>query len=275
MQSIQDHPIFAKNGFIMLFTFLILLGTMFMMGGSVLGVIGIFLFVIMATGFCIVGPNEAKAVTFFGKYKGTIKESGFLWTIPLSGARTVSLKVINFNTETMKINDLRGNPIEVGAVVVWRVKDAAQASFNVDSYRHFVANQSEVAVRSIVSTYPYDSNEGVSLRENAEEISDKLCAKLQEKLSVAGVIIEEVRIAHLAYASEIASSMLKRQQAVAVLEARKYLVENALSIVDSVMEHFAKEGITEISDDKKADVVNNLLVTLVSEKDANPVLRVG
>lgn len=274
MQSIQDHPVFAKGGFIMLFLFLITIAASFLISPK-LGVSTVVIFLIFATGFCIVNPNEAKAITFFGKYKGTIKDSGFLWTIPLSGSITVPLKIINFNTQVMKVNDLRGNPIEIGAVVVWRVKDAAQACFNVDAYRQFVANQSEIAVRSIAAKYPYDAVEAASLRGNAEEISSKLVEELQEKLSIAGVIVQEVRIAHLAYSSEIASSMLKRQQAVAVLDARKYLVENALSIVDSVMEHLEKKGISQISDDKKAEVVNNLLVTLVSEKDANPVISVG
>ncbi|MDB2415313.1 SPFH domain-containing protein [Rickettsiales bacterium] len=274
MQSIEDKPVFSKNGFSVLITFAILLAVLFFLHPG-LGGVGIFTFVIMSTGFCVVNPNEAKVITFFGKYKGTIRESGFLWTIPLSGARAVPLKLINFNTEVMKVNDLRGNPIEVGAVVVWKVRDAAQACFNVDAYRTFVANQSEIAIRSIVADYPYDSDEGVSLRSNGDEISSKLAAELQQKLSAAGIEISEVRIAHLAYSSEIAAAMLKRQQAVAVLEARKYLVENALSILDSVMQHFEEKGIREISDDKKAEVLNNLLVTLVSEKDANPVVSVG
>lgn len=274
MRSVQDYPAPAISGFAILGMLIIGVGFLLVLNPA-LGGVGIFISIIISTGFCIINPNDAKVITFFGKYKGTIKDNGFLWTIPLSGARRVPLKMINFNTEIMKVNDLRGNPIEVGAVVVWRVQDAAKACYNVDAYRPFVTNQSEIALRSIVAHYPYDSDEGASLRGNAEEIALKLVEELQKKLAVAGVVIEEVRIAHLAYASEIASSMLKRQQAVAVLEARKYLVENALSIVDSVMEHFDKKGIKSISDDKKAEVVNNLLVTLISEKDANPVISVG
>jgi len=275
MQSITDRPALALNGFFML---IILIGIIavaaVMVGGFLTPILAVLAFILI-TGFTIISPNEAKALTFFGKYIGTVKESGFLWTVPFSIGSTVPLKMINFNTKELKVNDLKGNPIEVGAVVVWRVKDAAQASFNVDDYRAFVANQSESAVRAIAAKYPYDSDTTDSLRGSTGDIAGELVTELQSKLSTAGIVIEEVKLTHLAYAPEIASSMLKRQQAEAVLQARKYLVENALSIVDTVMEHFEAKGIVNITDDKKADVINNLLVTLTSDQDAEPVISVG
>lgn len=275
MKSIEDRPAFKINGFFTLLIMVLSVPISFIFIGEIFTIaIAITIFICL-TGFTIVAPNEAKVITFFGKYIGTIKDSGFQWTIPLSAGQTVTLKIINFNTKELKVNDLKGNPIEVGAVVVWRVKDAAQAAFNVDYYKEFVANQSESAVRAITAKYPYDSEHGESLRGSAGEIAEKLAEELQSKMAIAGVNIEEVKLTHLAYSPEIAASMLKRQQAEAVLQARKYLVENALSIVDTVMIHMQNKGINSISDDKKAEVINNLLVTLTSDQDASPVISVG
>ncbi|MBX7146939.1 MAG: hypothetical protein K1X44_06495 [Alphaproteobacteria bacterium] len=165
--------------------------------------------------------------------------------------------------------------MEIGAVVVWRVNDAAKASFNVDDYKEFVGNQSESAVRAIAARYPYDSDKETSLRGNAEEITNKLLEELNHKLSTSGIIIEDVKLSHLAYASEIATSMLRKQQAEAVLQARKYLVENALTIVDNVLVHFEKDNKLNIDPGKKLEIINNLLVILTSDKEANPVINVG
>jgi len=227
------------------------------------------------SGFTIIQPNEAKVVTFFGKYVGTIKESGFLYTVPLSLKNRVPLKLINFVTDHLKVNDRNGNPIEIGAVVVWRVTDAAQASLNIDDYKTFVANQSDIAVRTLAAHYPYDSEKEVSLRGNLDEIAAKLKDVLQEKLSLAGIIVEETKLSHLAYASEVAAAMLKRQQAVAIFEARQYMVENALAIIDDVMKHFETKNTVKFSDDKKAELINSLLIVMTSDKEANPVLTVG
>lgn len=231
---------------------------------------------IILTGVTIVEPNEAKVITFLGRYVGTIRSNGFIVTTPFSRKETVSLKYINFNTETLKVNDLKGNPIEIAAVVVWHVDNAAKAVFNVDNYRQFIGNQSEIAVRSIAAQYPYDADENTtSLRGNAQDIAESLVSELQDKLSIAGITVQEVRISHLAYASEIAAAMLKRQQAEAVLHARSFLIEGALTIVDGVLQHFEQEKKLDISDDKKVELINNLLVTLTSDKESNPVLNVG
>lgn len=275
MLATNDKNVFTTNGFVVAFLFAAIFFAAIMIHDAAAIAVG-FVLLLLATGFTIVYPNDAKVVTFFGKYVGTIRGSGFLYTIPLSSRFTVSLKFINFNTEQLKVNDLKGNPIEIGAVVVWWVKDAAQAVFNVDNYREFVANQSEIAVRSIAAQYPYDSEGDVqTLRGNTQELSDKLIRELQDRLENIGVVIEEARISHLAYAQEIAQSMLKRQQAEAVLMARKYLIENALFIVDDVLKHFEQTKQINISDEQKMQVINNLLVTFTSEKETSPVLKVG
>lgn len=236
--------------------------------------IGVIIFLLFS-GFTIIQPNEAKVITFFGKYVGTIKENGFLYTIPFSLKTCVQLKLINFVTDHLKVNDRNGNPIEIGAVVVWRVADAAQASLNIDDYKTFVANQSDTAVRTLAAHYPYDSEKEVSLRGNLEEIADKLNSVLQEKLSIAGIVVEETKLSHLAYASEVAAAMLKRQQAVAIFEARQYMVENALAIIDDVMKHFETKDTIKFSDDKKAELINSLLIVMTSDREASPVLNVG
>jgi regulator of protease activity HflC (stomatin/prohibitin superfamily) len=214
-------------------------------------------------------------LTFFGKYVGTLKQSGFLFTFPLSDKKSVPLKLVNFVTDHLKVNDRNGNPIEIGAVVVWRVMDAAQSSLNIDDYKTFVANQSDIAVRALAAHYPYDSEKEVSLRGNLDEIASKLKDVLQEKLAIAGIVVEETKLSHLAYASEVAAAMLKRQQAVAIFDARQYMVENALAIIDDVMKHFEKNNNVKFSDDKKAELINSLLIVMTSDKEANPVLSIG
>jgi regulator of protease activity HflC (stomatin/prohibitin superfamily) len=187
----------------------------------------------------------------------------------------VPLKLINFVTDQLKVNDRNGNPIEIGAVVVWRVADAAQATFNVDDYRTFVENQSDIAIRTLAAHYPYDSESETSLRGNIDEIAGKLQQSLQGKLAIAGIVIEETRLSHLAYASEIAVAMLKRQQAVAIFQARRYMVENALAIIDDVVKHFDEKPDVKISDDKKAELINSLLIVMTSDKETSPVLSIS
>ncbi len=278
MQSLQDRDVFYINGFVAVLLLVAISVILFflILDHSSLAILLTPLVAISALiGFTVVSPNEAKVLTFFGKYIGTIKENGFLWTVPFSEKISVPLKILNFNTEKLKVNDFCGNPIEVGAVVVWRISDAAQACFNVDDYKAFIFNQSESVVRTIVARHPYDSSDKPSLRGNAEEITKELAAELHQKLSLAGISVEEVKLSHLAYAPEIASSMLKRQQAVAVMEARKYLVENATVIVEEIISNFAKSGVTNITDDKKADIMSRIMVTLISDKEVNPVIGVG
>lgn len=274
MQQIMDKPAPYSNGFVW---FAILIAVLVISSPMVKPVLVLVLgaVVLSLSGFTIVSPNEAKVVTFFGKYIGTIKENGFLFTVPLSARKTVSLKLTNFVTDHLKVNDLNGNPIEIGAIVVWRVIDSAQASLNIDNYKIFIANQSDMAIRTLAAHYPYDSEKETSLRGNIDEVAAKLKEMLQEKLAVAGIIIEDIKLSHLAYAPEIASAMLKRQQAVAIFQARQYMVENALAIIDEVMKHFQSKSDIKISDDKKAELINSLLIVMTSDKESAPVLNLG
>lgn len=274
MQSIQDRSAPFVNGFLVLFIVIIAA----ILSGIVHELLLIPVAIIAAiflSGLTIIQPNESNVVTFFGKYVGTIKQSGFLCTVPLSFKERIPLKLINFVTDHLKVNDKNGNPIEIGAVIVWRVTDAAQASLNIDNFRVFVANQSDIAIRTLAAHYPYDSEKEVSLRGNLDEIAEKLKNVLQDKLSIAGIVVEETKLSHLAYASEVAAAMLKRQQAVAIFEARQYMVENALAIIDDVMNHFNEKKSINFSDDKKAELINSLLIVMTSDKEANPVLTVG
>jgi len=274
MQTINDRDAWSIGGFPFLLGWLVLLiiaAVVFLPLVVPVAVIG----VLLATGFTIIQPNEARVITFFGSYKGTLRQSGFLYTIPFSLKKRVPLKLINFVTDQLKVNDRNGNPIEIGAVVVWRVSDAAQATFNVDDYRTFVENQSDIAIRTLAAHYPYDSESETSLRGNIDEIAEKLQQALQAKLAIAGIVIEETRLSHLAYAAEIAVAMLKRQQAVAIFQARRYMVENALAIIDDVIKHFDAEKAISMSDDKKAELVNSLLIVMTSDKETSPVLNIS
>jgi regulator of protease activity HflC (stomatin/prohibitin superfamily) len=287
MQPIQDRPAPFFNGFLAIGFVLFLLLILYISFPfynqikqnvpvtMLLTTIVFVAIVIISTGFTIIQPNESKVLTFFGKYVGTLKQSGFLFTFPLSDKKSVPLKLVNFVTDHLKVNDRNGNPIEIGAVVVWRVMDAAQSSLNIDDYKTFVANQSDIAVRALAAHYPYDSEKEVSLRGNLDEIASKLKDVLQEKLAIAGIVVEETKLSHLAYASEVAAAMLKRQQAVAIFDARQYMVENALAIIDDVMKHFEKNNNVKFSDDKKAELINSLLIVMTSDKEANPVLSIG
>ena len=274
MQTVNDREAFSTGGFAVLLggiVGIIVAALVFPPLAIAFAVIG----VLLASGFTIIQPNDSRVITFYGKYKGTLRQSGFLYTIPLSSKKHVPLKLVNFVTDQLKVNDRNGNPIEIGAVVVWRVADSAQATFNVDDYKTFVANQSDIAIRSLAAHYPYDSETETSLRGNIDEVAQKLQQALQEKLAIAGIVIEETRLSHLAYASEIAVAMLKRQQAVAIFQARRYMVENALAIIDEVVQHFdAREGVN-ISDDKKAELINSLLIVMTSDKETSPVLSIS
>jgi regulator of protease activity HflC (stomatin/prohibitin superfamily) len=274
MQTVSDRDAFSVGGFPLLFVWLVTMGVAALFLWPLIIPIAI-IGVLFASGFTIIQPNDARVITFFGRYVGTLRQSGFLYTVPFSSKTRVPLKLINFVTDHLKVNDRNGNPIEIGAVVVWRVTDAAQATFNVDEYKTFVANQSDSAIRALAAHYPYDSESETSLRGNIDEIAGQLQSTLQVKLAVAGIHVDEARLTHLAYASEIAGAMLKRQQAVAIFQARRYMVENALAIIDEVMLHFDKSSGVAISDDKKADLINSLLVVMTSEKESSPVLNVG
>ena len=228
-------------------------------------------------GFFIVQPNEARVLVLFGKYIGSVRESGFFYTNPFVTKKHVSLRIHNFNSEKIKVNDLDGNPIEIGAVVVYRVVDSARALFDVENYEQFVAIQSETAIRALASEYSYDSHEEdkASLRGNPQQIAEGLQKQVQTRLEVAGVDIIEARISHLAYAQEIAQTMLRRQQAQAIIAARKKIVEGAVGMVQDALRMLAEQHIVTLDEDKKATMVNNLMVALVSDSDAQPVINTG
>ncbi len=244
----------------------------------VLGVLlGIITFLLLS-GFTIIQPNQSKVFTLFGRYLGVIKHEGFFLTLPLTIRKTVSLRVINFNSDKLKVNDLEGNPIEIAAVVVYKVFDSAKAVFDVEDYREFVHTQSETGLRHIASQHPYDNvnnDTEISLRQHSDEVGDELTKDLQKRLELAGVEIIEARIMHLAYSSEIASAMLQRQQAKAVLAARKVIVDGAVTMVKSAIDQLRQEGIVDLDEEKKAQMVNNLMVAIVSEKGSQPVINAG
>jgi regulator of protease activity HflC (stomatin/prohibitin superfamily) len=233
--------------------------------------------IVLTSGITIVQPNQAKVVTFFGRYLGSIRDSGLFLTIPLTIRPTVSLRVRNFNSSTLKVNDVEGNPIEIAAVIVFKVVDSAKAVFDVENYEKFVEIQSETAIRHVATKYPYDTfeNHEITLRGNADVISEVLAKELQERLTVAGVEVVEARLSHLAYSPEIASAMLQRQQAAAILAARKKIVEGAVSMAQMAIEQLDKEGILELDDERKANMVNNLMVAIVSERATQPVINTG
>jgi regulator of protease activity HflC (stomatin/prohibitin superfamily) len=235
------------------------------------------LVVILLGGFFVVQPNEARVLTFFGRYVGSVRQAGFWWVNPFTVKRHVSLRIRNFNSERLKVNDLQGNPIEIAAVVVWKVVDSAKALFDVDSYEGFVAIQSETAIRTLASHFPYDSHEEAkaSLRGSPAEVSEMLRQQVQARLEVAGVEISEARLSHLAYAPEIAQAMLRRQQAEAVVAARTKIVEGAVGMVESALRMLSEQHVVTLDEEKKASMVNNLLVALVSEHEAAPVINAG
>jgi regulator of protease activity HflC (stomatin/prohibitin superfamily) len=236
-------------------------------------VLGALLLFVILPSFVINNPNESRVLLFFGRYIGTLKRPGFWWVIPFTTRQVVSRKVISMNTKTLKVNDLRGNPIEIAAVIVWNVEDSAKAALNVDNYMDFVAVQSETAIRALASRLPYDSDDGEeSLRGSPDKVSKDLLEELQHRVDIAGVNVTEARLSHLAYAPEIAAAMLRRQQAQAVVSARRIITENAVKMVESALDQIGVAGKIKLSDDAKAKLVSNLLVALVAERDAQPII---
>ena len=228
-------------------------------------------------GLNMVAPGEARVVQLFGRYRGTIRQDGLRWVNPFTSRTKISTRVRNHETAVLKVNDAYGNPIELAAVVVWRVEDTAQATFEVDDYIEFVSTQTEAAVRHIAIENPYDAHDedGLSLRGNAEEITEKLAVELHARVEAAGVQIIESRFTHLAYAPEIASAMLQRQQAGAVVAARQQIVEGAVGMVESALTRIAEQGIVELDPERKAAMVSNLMVVLCGDRSAQPVLNTG
>lgn len=242
-----------------------------------LSIIGGIVWVFLCCGFFTLQPNEAAVLILFGDYRGTVKESGFKWANPLLSKVKVSLRARNWNGEMIKVNDSRGNPIEIATVVVWQVEDTARAVFDVDDFSHFVHVQSESALRHLAMAYPYDNYEGdhLSLQGSTDEVSDRLQQEIQERVEKAGVRVIEARLSHLAYAQEIAGAMLQRQQAEAIVAARARIVEGATGMVQMALEHLEKIDGLELDSERRANMVSNLLVVLCGHHDVTPVINTG
>ncbi|MCA4774951.1 SPFH domain-containing protein [Wolbachia endosymbiont of Mansonella ozzardi] len=227
----------------------------------------------LSQGFFINNTNEARVVEFLGHYIGTYFKPGVFITLPFSTKHVVSLKFQNINTEKIKVNDANGNPIEISVVIVWRVNSPAKAYYNVNNYYEFVFVQSDSVIRELASNYPYDSeSDEESLRKNSDKISGELRSMLQQRLDIAGIEVTEARISHLAYSSEIAQAMLRRQQAHAITSARKHIVQNAIGIIEEIIAHFEKNKSIQLDGKQKIQLINNLLVALISEQDAQPTI---
>jgi regulator of protease activity HflC (stomatin/prohibitin superfamily) len=231
----------------------------------------------LMAGFFVVNPNEARVLQLFGKYVGTVKTDGFHWANPLLSKRRVSLRVRNFESSQIKVNDHDGNPIEIAAVVVWKVVDSAEALFEVNDYEHYVKVQSEAAVRNLATQYPYDAyvDGEKSLRGNTADIAEQLKTEIQERLAKAGVEVLEARINHLAYAPEIAAAMLQRQQAGAIIAARQRIVEGAVGMVEMALEMLSQRAVVDLDNERKAAMVSNLLVVLCGDRNTQPVVNTG
>ena len=287
MEKITEKTASKLNGFLMLFVSLVILAlAIYILVNGIqannVEVLYIFfpimlVFFLGLIGLTIIQPNDSRVLILFGKYIGTVRQSGFWWVNPFTIKRPVSLRIRNFNSEKIKVNDLHGNPIEIAAVVVWKVVDSARAIFDVENYEQFVDIQAETAIRTLASEYPYDTNEGEreSLRSSPTEVAENLQKELQSRLDVSGVEIVEARITHLAYAQEIAQAMLRRQQAQAIVAARFKIVEGAVGMVENALRALSEQKIIELDEEKKAQMVNNLMVALVADREAQPVINTG
>lgn len=236
------------------------------------------IFFLMLPGFFVVQPNQSRVLIFFGDYRGTVKKNGFFWVNPFYNKKKISLRAHNFDSERVKVNDKLGNPILISVILVWQVEETYKAAFEVNDYTHFVRVQSDAAVRKLANTYAYDNfeDEGeITLRSGMEEVNHDLEEELTERLAIAGIKVIEARIGYLAYAEEIASAMLQRQQATAIVAARFKIVEGAVGMVESALEELNKKQIVDLDEDKKAAMVSNLMVVLCSDKSASPVVNTG
>jgi regulator of protease activity HflC (stomatin/prohibitin superfamily) len=288
MKDIQEKSVFNLNGWIMV---AIDMAVLFFAGryivahaeragttaGMIVSVLAAILAFMTFGGFFLIHPNESKVFMFLGKYVGSARTAGFFWTNPFVVKKKVTLRIFNFNSETLKVNDALGNPIEIAAVVVWHVVDSAKAMFNVESYQNFVAIQSETAIRQLATHFPYDAHDKdtESLRANPDEIAGKLKSQVQNRLEIAGLYVVEARLTHLAYAPEIAQAMLRRQQAEAIIAARRQIVDGAIGMVEMALKSLETQGVVKLDEDKKAAMVNNLLVALVSEAEMHPIVNTG
>jgi regulator of protease activity HflC (stomatin/prohibitin superfamily) len=280
----EEKIINPANGYLLLFVLIALFISGIFMSfvrenglfliSSLLGFIGFF-------GFILVNPNASKVILLFGKYVGTIKANGLFWANPLYRKKSISLRASNFDSERLKVNDKLGNPIMISTILVWRVTNTYKAAFDVDNYENFVRVQTDAAVRKLASMYPYDNfadeglDEDITLRSSINEVSEALEKEIDERLTIAGIEVLEARIGYLAYANEIASAMLKRQQATAIVAARHKIVEGAVSMVEMALDALNKKGIVNLDEERKAAMVSNLMVILCSDKEVAPVINTG
>jgi regulator of protease activity HflC (stomatin/prohibitin superfamily) len=282
----RERPAATFNGYVMLLVLLlIVLGTLAGLAlvesnpaaGGILLVAGIVMFFLVLLGFYLLQPNQAAAILLFGDYRGSDRRSGLRWRWPWLSRTKISTRVHNVTSERLKVNDLRGNPIEIATNVVWRVTDTAQALFDVDDYNKFVFVQIESAVRAIAAQYPYDDieHQETTLRGHADIVSHEMMEELQERVAVAGITIDECRLTHLAYAPEIAQAMLRRQQAEAVIAARQKIVIGAVSMVENALQLLSEKNVVELDDERRAAMVSNLMVVLCSEHSTQPVVNTG
>lgn len=280
----QEKNLTASNGYIMLFVFLLLFF------GSIIGffalknawfILGIIIALFILPGLILVNPNGSRVLLLFGDYKGTVKKNGLFWVNPFYTKKKISLRARNFDSERLKVNDKLGNPVMISTILVWRVRDTYKASFDVDNYENFVVVQTDAAVRKLASLYPYDNfadeglDEDITLRSSVNEVSDALEKELEERLNIAGIEVLEARIGYLAYANEIASAMLKRQQATAIVAARHKIVQGAVSMVEMALHQLNEKELVDLDAERRAAMVSNLMVVLCSDKDATPVINTG
>ncbi|SHG06594.1 SPFH domain / Band 7 family protein [Salegentibacter echinorum] len=280
----QEKELQGSNGYIMLFVFLILFF------GSIVGfvlltngwfILGIVIALFILPGLILVNPNESRVLLLFGDYRGTVKQNGLFWVNPFYTKKKISLRARNFDSERLKVNDKLGNPVMISTILVWRVLDTYKASFDVDVFENFVVVQTDAAVRKLASLYPYDNfadeglDEDITLRSSVNEVSDALEKELEERLNIAGIEVLEARIGYLAYANEIASAMLKRQQATAIVAARHKIVEGAVSMVEMALNDLNEKQLVEFDAEKRTAMVSNLMVVLCSDRDATPVINTG
>jgi len=283
-QGTFEKPITTMNGIAMLFIVLALVGVevfaIVAIRSPLVIVVLAFAILFMVPGFFMLQPNRASVITLFGAYLGTERAPGLRWTLPWNGCRRVSVRARNHSIETLKVNDKRGNPVEIAAVVVWRVEDTAQALFDVEDFEQFVRVQSESGLRHVATRYDYDEGEEhesrvVTLRGGADTVAEALREELQARVQQAGVKVEETKLTHLAYAPEIAGAMLRRQQAEAVIAARTKIVTGAVSMVEMALKSLSEKNVVELDDERRAAMVSNLMVVLCSERDTQPVVNAG
>lgn len=280
----QEKSLTAFNGYLMLFLFLILfIGSIIavLTTGNPLWGIAFFIAILILPGLILVNPNESRVLLLFGDYRGTVKQNGLFWVNPFYTKKKISLRARNFDSERLKVNDKLGNPVMISTILVWRVQDTFKASFDVDNFENFVIVQTDAAVRKLASLYPYDNfadeglDEDITLRSSVNEVSDALEKELEERLQIAGIEVLEARIGYLAYANEIASAMLKRQQATAIVAARHKIVEGAVSMVEMALNELSRKEVVELDGESRAAMVSNLMVVLCGDRDATPVVNAG